>query len=256
MKLSIITVCYNSKATIRDTFDSILSQIYAEFEYIVIDGGSKDTTVEIIKEYEPKFHGRMKWISEPDRGLYDAMNKGIRMATGDVIGILHSDDFFTSNDILKKIVDNYSEDLDCLYGDIHYVKDGDLKKIIRYYSSEIFNRNRMKFGFIPAHPSCYIRKSCFEKYGYYKTNYKIAADFELLLRFIYVHQIHIQYLPLDMVTMRLGGASTENIKVHRKIMSEHLRAFHENGIHSNCLFLCLRYVYKISELIKHKKRNQ
>lgn len=250
MKVSLITVTYNSDKTLRDTINSVLAQTYEDIEYIVVDGLSKDKTVDIIREYEPQFAGRMKWISEKDSGLYDAMNKGIRMATGDVVGILNSDDFFTSNDVIEKVVAGFTKDTDAVYGDIHFVNPDNLQRCVRYYSSKIFKRSLMKMGFIPAHPSFYCRKECFEKFGYYKTDYKIAADFDLLLRFIYVHQIRIKYLPVDMVTMRLGGASTDGWKSRLVMMNEHLRSFKENGVKTNRFWLSLRYFYKITEYIR------
>jgi len=254
MKISLITVTYNSGETLKNTFHSVLNQTHSNLEYIVIDGLSNDNTVSIIKEYEPLFQNQIKWISEPDKGLYDAMNKGIRMATGDIIGILNSDDFFTTSNILQKITEvfNNNNKLDAIYGDVHFVKPENLEKCVRYYSSKIFKRGLMRFGFMPAHPSFYIRKKCFEKYGLYKTDYKIAADFEFLLRVIYKHKIRIQYIPLDMVTMRIGGASTSGIKSHIKIMKEHLKAFRENELYTNVLLLSLRYFYKIEEIIKSK----
>lgn len=254
MKISLITITYNSGNTLSTTLESVLHQTYSDIEYILVDGASKDNTVSIIKQYEPLFEGRMKWISEPDKGLYDAMNKGIRMSTGDIVGILNSDDFFTSNDILKKNANAFQQDiqLDAVYGDVHFVHPSNLNKCVRYYSSKIFKRSLMKLGFMPAHPSFYIRRKCFEKYGLYKTDYKIAADFEFLLRVIYKEKIQTQYLPIDMVTMRTGGASTSGLESHKRIMKEHLRAFRENGIYTNAFLLSLRYVYKVKELLWSK----
>lgn len=254
MKLSLITVTYNSGATLAYTIKSVLSQTYPDIEYIIVDGASKDNTVAIIKEYEPLFKGRIKWISEPDKGLYDAMNKGIRLATGDIIGILNSDDFFTNQNVLQKVADTFNEDasLDAVYGDVHFVNPEDLERCVRYYSSRVFNRKLMKLGFMPAHPSFYVRKECFEKYGIYKTDYKIAADFEFLLRVIYKNKIKTKYIPFDMVTMRTGGASTSGLESHKRIMKEHLRAFHENDIYTNVFLLSLRYIYKTGEVIKQK----
>ena len=253
IKISLITVTFNSDKTLKSTFDSTLKQSYKNIEYIVIDGGSKDNTINLIKEYVSKFQ-EIKWISEPDKGIYDAMNKGIRMATGEIIGILNSDDFFTSDDILQQISEVFEKNsnVDAVYGDIHFVNPENLKKSVRYYSSKVFKRSLMRFGFMPAHPSFYMRKTCFEKYGNYKTDYKIAADFEYLLRVIFKHKIRTQYIPIDMVTMRTGGASTSGLKSHLRIMKEHLRAFRENGIYTNAFLLSLRYFYKIGELIKSK----
>lgn len=251
MKISLITVTYNAGGVLCCAIESALHQTYSNLEYIIVDGASKDNTLDIIRAYEPQFQGRMKWISEPDRGLYDAMNKGIRMATGDVVGILNSDDFFTSNDVLEKVAECFADnDVDAVYGDIHFVRSDDLNRCVRYYSSRIFRRGLMRLGFIPAHPSFYCRRECFEKYGCYKTDYKIAADFDLLLRFIYVHRIRIKYLPVDMVTMRLGGASTSGLKSRMTCMKEHLRSFRENGVKTNRFLLSLRYFYKLTEYFR------
>ena len=254
MKISLITITFNSDKTLEDTIKSVLKQSYSNYEYILVDGASKDNTTSIIKDYEPLFKGRMKWISEPDKGLYDAMNKGIRMATGEIVGILNSDDFFTSNDVLQNVAKAFHENnqLDGVYGDVHFVHPSNLNKCVRYYSSKIFKRSLMKLGFMPAHPSFYIRKKCFDKYGSYRTDYKIAADFEFLLRVIYKAKIKTKYLPIDMVTMRTGGASTSGLESHKRIMKEHLRAFRENGIYTNKLLLSLRYIYKVKELLWSK----
>ncbi len=249
-KISLITVTFNSDKTLRDTINSVLKQTYTNIEYIVVDGLSKDNTMDIVREYEPQFEGRMKWISEKDKGLYDAMNKGVRMATGDVVGILNSDDFFTANDVLEKVAAGFDEQTDAVYGDLHYVHPDDLQHSVRYYSSKIFKRNLMRMGFIPAHPTFYCRRECFDKFGYYKTDYKIAADFDLLLRFIYVNRIRIKYLPMDMVTMRTGGASTNGLKSRMGGMNEHLRSLRENGVKSNRFILSLRYFYKITEYFR------
>lgn len=250
MKISLITVTYNSAKTLPDTIQSVLSQSYSNIEYIIIDGASQDNTIDIVKEYEPLFNGRIGWISERDDGLYDAINKGIAMSTGDVVGILNSDDFFTSPTVIEEIANNFSEEIDAVYGDVHFVNSTDLARPIRYYSSKIFRPSLMKLGFMPAHPTFYCRKSCYDKYGLYKTDFKIAADFDLLLRFIYVHHISLKYLPLDMVTMRVGGASTNGLKSHVCIMKEHLRSFKENGLKSNFFLLSLRYFYKLTEYIR------
>ena len=191
MTITIITATYNSAKTVKDTFESILRQSYTDYEYLIIDGASKDETLALIKQYEPRFEGRMKYISEPDKGLYDAMNKGLKMATGDVVGILNSDDFYTSDDALQTIADAFNaNDIDATYGDIHFVNDDDLTKMVRYYSSAVFKRSYMRFGLMPAHPSFYCRKSVYDKYGYFDTSYRVAADFENLLRLIFINRIN------------------------------------------------------------------
>lgn len=179
MKVSIITVTFNSVDTLAMTIDSVLRQTYQDIEYIVKDGGSTDKTIDVIKEYEPMFHGRMKWVSAKDKGIYDGMNKGIEMATGNIVGILNSDDFFTDNHVIEKIADAFNEKkVDAIYGDVHFVKGSNLKKSIRYYSSRLFCPFWLRFGFMPAHPSFYVRRDVFSKVGLYKTDYKIGADFE------------------------------------------------------------------------------
>lgn len=248
MKISIITATFNSGKTVRDTFVSVLNQTYNDYELIVVDGGSKDDTVEILRHYEPIFNGRMKWISEPDQGIYDAMNKGIVMATGDVVGILNSDDFYTSYGILRKVANAMQdENIDAVYGDVHYVHDNDLGKCVRYYSSKPFRRVWMRFGFMPAHPSFYCRREVYERYGTFDLSYKVAADFECLLRLIFVNRIRTKYLPVDFVTMRTGGASTRGFASHKQIMRDHQLAFKRNSVYSNVIMECMRYVYKIYE---------
>ena len=248
MKISIVTATYNSGKTVRDTFMSVLNQTYDNYELIVVDGGSKDDNSEIMRHYEQIFNGRMKWISEPDRGIYDAMNKGIAMATGDVVGFLNSDDFYSSCGILRMAASSMrNKNIDAVYGDVHYVHDNDLGKCVRYYSSRAFHRVWMRFGFMPAHPSFYCRREVYEKYGTFDLSYKVAADFECLLRLIFLHRIRTMYLPLDFVTMRTGGASTQGFASHKQIMSDHQLAFKKNGVYSNVFMECLRYVYKIYE---------
>lgn len=248
MKVSIITVTYNSAQTLAMTIDSVLRQTYQDIEYIVKDGGSTDKTIDVIKEYEPMFHGRMKWMSAKDKGIYDGMNKGIEMATGNVVGILNSDDFFTDNHVIEKIADAFNEKkVDAIYGDVHFVKGSNLKKSIRYYSSRLFCPFWLRFGFMPAHPSFYVRRDVFSKVGLYKTDYKIGADFEMMVRMFYRHRITYHYLPYDFVTMRTGGVSTRDINSRRILLKEDVRACRENGIRTNQFLIALKYLYKFLE---------
>lgn len=249
--ISVITVTYNSEKTIRENLESVLRQTYRDIEFIIIDGASKDNTIEIVRKYVPAFGGRLRYISESDGGAYDAMNKGISMATGDIVGFLNSDDFYTSDDVLQKVASTFEEnDIDAVYGDIHYVKAEDLSKRVRYYSSRFFARPLMRFGLMPAHPSFYCRRTAYLKYGGFDTSYKIAADFENLLRLIYIHRIRTKYINMDFVTMRVGGLSTAGMASRRQIMRDHLMAMKKNGVYSNFFFLSLRYLYKIYELIR------
>ena len=253
MKISIITATYNSGATLRDTIESVLSQSSPDWQHVIVDGGSKDNTVDIIREYELKYQGRLKWISERDKGLYDAMNKGIAMADGEIIGILNSDDFYSSQDVLERVIKEMADtDIDAVYGDIHFVDDDDLNTCVRYYSSEYFQRWKMQMGFQPAHPSFYCRKSIYDRYGSFDLDFKVAADFENMLRFIYVNNIRTRYIDLDFVTMRTGGASTSGLQSHRRIISDHYRAFKKHGILSGYILDFFRYPFKIMEVAGSK----
>lgn len=253
MLISIVTATFNSEATLRDTFESLLKQSFSDYEYIVKDGGSKDGTLQIIKEYEPRFNGRMKWVSCPDKGLYDAINEGIRMASGEIVGIINSDDFFHRNDILQIVADAFADkQVQAVYGDVRFVRPDDLEKTVRYYSSARFTPARFRYGFMPAHPTFYTYKSNFENYGYYKLGYKIAADYELLIRFLYTHRIPVKYLPVDFMKMRTGGVSTSGLKSTVTLNREIVRACKENGLWTCVPLLYLKYFVKVKELlIKH-----
>lgn len=254
MKISIVTVTWNSDKTLRDTIESVLKQDYQDIEYIIADGLSKDETVSIIKEYEPKFKGRLKWFSEKDKGMYDAMNKGIRMATGDVVGIINSDDFFHRSDIISKVAEAFIADksIEAVYGDVRFVNENNLEKTVRYYSSKNWRPWRFRFGFMPAHPSFYTYKRNFDKYGYYQYNYHIAADYELLTRFLYTNRLKAKYLPLDFMKMRTGGRSTANWKSNIILNREIVRGCRENGIWTCMPLLFLKYFVKVGELIFKK----
>ena len=226
MKISVITATFNSEKTLRNTLDSILGQTYNDVESIIVDGASTDGTMDIVHEYEPRFLGRMRWVSESDKGIYDAMNKGIQMASGDVVGLLNSDDFYTTDDVLETITKAFERsDIDACYGDVHYVKDNVLDKCVRYYSSAKFTPKRMMYGYMPAHPSFYCRRAVYQRCGLFDTSFNISADFEQLLRLIFVEGIKTEYVPKDFVTMRMGGASNSGIRARMAIMKEHLRAF-------------------------------
>lgn len=251
MKISVVTVTFNSEKTIACTIESVLNQKYDDYEYIVVDGGSKDTTVDIIKEWEPKFNGKMRWISERDKGMYDGINKGIRMATGDVVGIINSDDFFHRNDIFEKINDAFvsNPDVEAIYGDVRFVNPDNLEKTVRYYSSKNWAPWRFRFGFMPAHPSFYTKRENFEKYGYYQYDYHIAADYELLIRHLYTNKVPSKYIPLDFMKMRTGGRSTNGINANIRLNKEIVRACSENGIWTCLPLLFLKYFVKVFELV-------
>lgn len=248
MKVSIITVTYNSCQTLGDAIESVLRQTYRDIEYIIVDGASTDDTQNVIRRYEDAFEGRMKWVSEKDRGIYDAMNKGIKMATGDVVGILNSDDYFTSDDVIERMAPAFDDSsIDASYGDIHFIRDGNPEKCIRYYSSKRFRPSWLRFGFMPAHPSFYCRRGIFDKAGFYKTDYAIGSDYEMMVRLFLVHHIKAKYLPMDFVTMRTGGASTRNVRSRLQLIRDDVRGCRENGIYTNSLFVCTKFLYKIFE---------
>lgn len=251
MKVSIITVAYNSASTISTTIESVLGQLYNNIEYIIVDGCSIDNTIEIIKAYEPRFHGHMRWISEKDTGIYNAMNKGLKMATGEIIGILNSDDFYKDNTVLSNVVDNFLHSrVNVLFGNVLFVSSKNTNKIIRKYSAKGFRPWMFRWGIMPPHPSFFTRKCCYEKYGYYNETFNISGDYELMVRFLAIHKLTYKYLDIDMVIMRLGGASTKDIK---SMLIENnknvIRACRENGIYTNLLMISLRYIKKIVELI-------
>jgi glycosyltransferase involved in cell wall biosynthesis len=228
----------------------VLSQSYPDIEYIIVDGLSKDNTVELIKEYKPLFNGRLRWVSEKDSGLYDAMNKGIRMATGDIVGIINSDDYYHRKDVISRVMETFkNEEVQAIYGDVRFVNPDNLDKTVRYYSSENFSPKRFRYGFMPAHPTFFTYREYFEEFGYYKTDYRISADYELLIRFLYTHQLKVKYLPLDFMKMRTGGTSTASIKSNLIMNYEIVRACIENGIWTCMPLLFLKYFIKVFEFI-------
>ena len=254
LKISIITATYNSGKTIRDTLSSVLNQSYKNYELIIKDGGSNDNTVEICRKYENLFEGRLKIISEPDKGIYDAMNRGIDNASGDIVGILNSDDFYTSDDILDRIAKEFSadKDLDAIYGDIHFVSPDNLTKCTRYYSSSYFRPSLLRFGFMPAHPSFYVRKEVYDKYGLYDLQFRTSSDFEWIVRLFAKYHIRAKYIKKDFVTMRTGGESTAGMEAKRKVNNDIVASLKKHGIFTCGAFKYLRYAWKGLELIYTK----
>ncbi|MCT7995242.1 glycosyltransferase family 2 protein [Laspinema olomoucense] len=248
MKVSIITVVYNNQKTVAHAIESVLKQDYTPLEYIVIDGASTDATVRIVKSYKDKIS---QFISEPDRGIYDAMNKGLKRANGDIIGILNSDDFYINNHIVSQVVHEFNDKkVDLVFGDVAYVKPENLNKIIRYYSSANFHPSKFEWGWMPAHPSCFLKREIYEKYGYFKTDYQIGADYELLVRFIEKHKISYSYIPQIFVKMRTGGVSNKNLMTYWVLNKEVVRSCKENGINTNIFKVLLKYLTKIWQVIK------
>lgn len=226
MKISMITVCYNSSKTIEDTLKSVLSQKYKDYEYIIVDGKSKDNTLDIIKEYESKFKGRLKYISEKDSGLYDAMNKGIKMATGDIIGIINSDDVIASSDVFEKVVETFKKyNCDGVYSNL-LIKDENLDKIVRKFIS---GKGNYKKGFYPPHPTLYLKKEVYNDIGYFNLNYRIAADYDLMLRIMKSGK-QLEYIDTYFTYMRSGGASTDGLKSYYKSFKESYQVLKNNNM--------------------------
>jgi glycosyltransferase involved in cell wall biosynthesis len=230
MRVSIITICYNREATIGKAIESVLKQDYPYIEYIVIDGNSTDDTTAIIQSYEDKIS---TFVSEPDQGMYDALNKGLRLATGDIIGLMHSDDEFYDTAVVSQIVAGFENNTatDGVYGDGIYVSNDAEEKIIRNRIGGDYHFKRLKKGWLPLHPTVYLKKSLIEKYGYYNLNFKIASDTELLLRYLYKYQIKMTYLPTYIVKMRMGGLST-SYKRAFEVLKEDYRIYKYHGLNA------------------------
>lgn len=277
MKVTLITVCFNSAATLSTALDSVLSQKGVDIEYIIVDGGSKDGTVEIIKEYAEKTlnsqlltpNFTFRWLSESDQGMYDAINKGIKMATGDIVGILNADDVLASDETLAHIVAHFEERqtvenrsdlistvsnnkcIDALYADIRFVREGETvaalreAKTVRYCSAKRWRPWMFRFAAMVPHPSFYVRRECFERLGGYSLDYRICADFELELRYLYLAKLRAAYLPECVVVMRMGGMSTAGWRSNIVINREDLRALRANGVWSCLPLIYLKYLFKI-----------
>ena len=269
MKISLITACYNSAETIGTAIESVLSQKGVDVEYIVVDGGSKDGTVDIIKEYADKTlnsqlltpNFTFRWLSESDKGMYDAINKGIKMATGDVVGILNADDVLASDETLKRIAEAFEsggvesggvgERVDCVYADIRFVREGNSVEVlrnaptVRYCSAKMWRPWMFRFAAMVPHPSFYVRRECFERLGGYSLDYRICADFELELRYLYLAKLKAAYLPECVVVMRMGGMSTAGWRSNMEINREDLRALRSHGIWSCLPLIYLKYLFKI-----------
>ncbi|TPG40098.1 glycosyltransferase family 2 protein [Flavobacterium pectinovorum] len=241
MKISIITVCYNSAATIEKTILSVAEQTNKNVEYIIVDGNSTDSTLEIIKKHESKI---TKWISEPDKGLYDAMNKGIEMATGDLIGILNSDDVFNNESVLEEIANFHQKnDTHASVGNISQHKENG--KIVRLYSSKFWSPEKLKIGFMPPHPSIFFKKELFNKFGNYELGFKIGADYELITRFFLKNNISWKYSGITTTAMLVGGLSSSGSASYSLITKEIQKALSMNNIQFSPLKIKGRFLWKI-----------
>lgn len=246
MKISIITVCYNSAKTIEKTILSVVNQTHKDIEYIIVDGKSKDDTIEIIEKYNSNV---TKWISESDKGLYDAMNKGIAMATGDIIGILNSDDTFHSNTVIEEISNFHEQNnIDASVGNIiqHKVNS----QIIRLYSSKNWNPGKLKIGFMPPHPSIFFKKELFNKFGLYDLGFKIGADYELITRFFLKNKIIWKYSGITTTAMLVGGLSSSGFSSYKLITKEIQKALSMNGVVFSPFNIKMRFLWKIIGFLK------
>jgi glycosyltransferase len=245
MKVSIITVCYNSAEHIRSAIESVLSQTYPDIEYLVIDGNSTDGTAAIIKSCEAQFNGRMHWSSEPDKGIYDAMNKGIARATGEIIGFLNADDVFFDTTILEAVVARFeTDDCDALYGDLIYQKD---VKTIRHWKSNVFQSRDLYFGWMPPHPTLYCKRSVYAVQGVFDAHFRLAADYDFMLRLLKNKQLKTTYLPQVMISMNLGGVSNAKLLLKYK---EDYQALKKNGFWCPLGIIFLKNVRKIYQFLR------
>ena len=249
MKISIITTTYNSAATIKDTLQSVNEQTYHNIEHIIVDGASKDNTLDIVRGYGERVS---KTISEPDKGIYDAMNKGIRAATGDIIGILNSDDFFASFDVISKIVSEFENNptLEGVYTNLYYVKQEAPQTIVRHWISEPFREKSFFKGWHPPHPTLYLRRNVYDKYGLFDINFSLAADFELMLRLFERYKIKTKHLPITTIRMRLGGATSKNWQNIKKQNVECVEAFKVNQFKPPMLYTIYRLFPKLLQYLK------
>jgi len=248
-KISIITICFNSEKTIRHTIESVLSQDHLDVEYIVIDGLSSDNTMNIVNEYSEKI---AKIVSEPDQGIYDAMNKGVKYSTGDIVGILNSDDFFENAFVISDVIKHFKSNptVSFIFGDVVYVEPSNIENITRFYSSAKFKPWKLRFGWMPPHPATFIKKAVYEKIGNYAVDYKISADYELFVRMLMVHNLAYSRIDKVLVRMRTGGASTSGIRSILLLNSEIVKACKRNGIYTNLFFLIWKIPFKILEVFR------
>ncbi|MDB4026800.1 glycosyltransferase [Candidatus Thioglobus sp.] len=250
MKVSIITVVWNNKETIKDSINSVLNQTYADIEYIVVDGSSSDGTVDIVKGYVNKIS---HFISEPDEGIYDALNKGIELASGDVIGILHSDDLFSDRFVVSDMMERMAvENAEIAFSDMVIV-DNSMTKVLRYYMASYFSPWMFKIGWMPPHPTCFIKKSLFDEFGMYSLDYKVAGDFDFLVRIFYARDISWTYLDRVTVKMRQGGVSNIGFSSKKIIAKEINQSLRSNNVWSPPIFQLGRYFIRLLELFIRPK---
>lgn len=243
--ISVITVVFNGADTIRDAIESVQRQTYGNIEYIVVDGGSSDGTVDILRHYE---QGIDFWLSEKDRGIYDAMNKGIALCTGDYVGMLNADDLFSDQDVLQAVADRFLQTgVDAVFSCLNIVRRDEVSKIIRRCRVARFTPAMLRIGVMPPHPTFYCRRSCLEDGGLYRTDYHIAADFERLVRMLVRQKISWSFIDRVTVVMRSGGLSNSGLAARLRLNREIVRACRENGLYTNFLLLALKIPLRLAE---------
>jgi glycosyltransferase involved in cell wall biosynthesis len=246
-RISIITVTYNSAQTLEQTIQSVLLQDHEDVEYIVVDGRSSDDTLSVIRNYRHKID---HFISEKDDGLYHALNKGIALATGDIIGILHADDFYISDDVLTAVAETFKmNDADAVYADLYYVDKDNTDKIVRKWRSGNYTPGKFLWGWMPPHPAFFVKKEMYNRYGVFNTSLRSAADYELMLRLIHKHKIKLAYLPQYIVKMRTGGQSNASIANRVKANKEDRKAWELNGLKPYFFTLTLKPLRKIFQFL-------
>ncbi len=247
--VSVITTSYNSGKTISDTLQSVAIQTYPYIEHIVIDGASKDNTLEIVKGF---VHIK-KVVSEPDEGLYDAMNKGLAVCTGDIIGFLNSDDFYIGPDVINQVVDQFKTDQsDALYADLVYVHPVNTTRIVRKWRADHFGLSKFLFGWMPPHPTFFVKKEIYDRLGGFNTSLKSSADYELMLRFLYKHKIKVSYLPHVIIKMRTGGMSNATLLNRIKANKEDRAAWKINNLKAYFFTPWLKPLRKVTQYINGK----
>ena len=248
MKVSIITVCFNSIKTIERTILSVLSQDYPEIQYIIVDGGSTDGTLEVIGKYKDRING---FITGKDQGIYDAINKGIAKTSGEVIGILNADDVYTSKQVITRVVHAFREKgTDSIYGDLEYVSREEEGKVIRYWKSEPFRKELFLQGWMPPHPTFFVKKECYDRFGLFNIDFRISADYELMLRFLYKYGISTAYLPEVLVKMSVGGVSNRTLFSRIQANREDRRAWKINGLKPSSFTLIIKPLSKLQQFIR------
>lgn len=248
MKISIITPSYNSRQTIERTIKSVLSQKNVEIEYIIIDGVSKDDTLQIINKYSDRI---AKIISEPDKGIYDAMNKGIGLATGEIIGIINSDDYLANDSVLADVAAGFAaSDVGAVYGDISYFEEGEENRTVRIWRAGEFNEKKLNSGWAMPHPALFVQKSVYNKIGLYRTDMKLAADYEFMLRLLKLYKVKVAYLPKILTRMQSGGVSGRNLKFRMTGWNELKKCWLVNNLKLPPFFILRRVLSKVGQFIK------